>query len=102
MCIYPNQMAPPSSAHCVTKAVETHFGVFVFASIVIHRSTNILHIGGSDTVTLNVVVNNKGEDAFLATLKVVVPPGLQFVRVERKQVVSLYFCWSSHCQDCQS
>ncbi|XP_038044823.1 integrin alpha-8-like isoform X1 [Patiria miniata] len=48
-------------------------------------STSELVIGSGDSILLNTIVLNKGEDAFLATLRVVVPTGVQFVRVERKQ-----------------
>ncbi|XP_022083625.1 integrin alpha-8-like [Acanthaster planci] len=48
-------------------------------------STSDLVIGSSDSIILDIEILNRGEDAFLATLRVVVPTGLQFVRVQRKE-----------------
>ncbi|XP_071803568.1 integrin alpha-8-like [Asterias amurensis] len=49
-------------------------------------SPGFLLIGGSESLNLNVVVNNQGEAAFLATIQVIAPLSLQFVGVERKAV----------------
>ncbi|XP_071488712.1 integrin alpha-8-like [Diadema antillarum] len=46
-------------------------------------STESIIIGGMEDLTLDVTLENSGEDAFQSTLMVYYPPGLQFVRLER-------------------
>lgn len=40
-------------------------------------------LGSGERMNINVLVQNEGEDAFEASFKMQVPPGLNYVKIER-------------------
>ena len=56
----------------------------------IHSMTTEMVIGGDESISIDIMVANDGEDAFEAKFFAVFPLGLQFVRVERKSSVSTW------------
>ena len=53
------------------------------------RDTTELVIGAGEPILIDILVANDGEDAFEAVFVAQFPEGLQFVRVERKQLVGV-------------